>query len=291
MGARCGLRELSQASRVSPFKTVLVAVIGLAAVAVADATKPQLLVICSPGSPGTTEEAQPRMNAFGAALSSATGSTISVVYEPTDAGGVKRIEQTGLAIVSLPFFLEHEKDLGLHARLEVVQQGRPAHERWALVAQKGRVSGANALAGFTIVSNTGLAPRFVRGTVQAEIGALPANVKIVQSGAVVSSLRRAAAGEAIAVLVDGTQQASLATLPFAAKLEVVARSPPVPVGLVVTVDSRISGESWSWIETALVDMSASRAGAAALAALRMDRFAQLDIDALAAAHKFYAGTP
>jgi hypothetical protein len=276
---------------VSSIKIAIVVVLGFAAtVAIAGATDQQVVVICAPGSPGTTEEAQPTMDTFATAVSASAGTTIAAVYEPADAGGVKRIEKAGLAIVSLPFFLKHEKELKLHARLEAVQEGRPQHEQWTLVAQKGRVKDAHSLAGFTIVSTTAFAPAFVRGSVHA-LGTLPADVKLVQSGSVVSALRRAAAGEAVAVLLDGPQEASLASLPFAAKLETVAQSPAMPSGLVVTVDSRMSEKSWTPIEAALLGMASARTGATALAAIHTARFAPLDEQALAAAHKTYAGSP
>lgn len=270
------------------FKLVLVAA-AFGAVAAAAAPEKQLLVVCSPGSPGSTDEAQPRMDTFASALSTAAGTPIAAVYDPSDAGGVRRLEGAGMAIVSLPFFLEHEKELGLHARLEVVQKGRPALERWALVAQKGKVTSAAALAGFTIVSNAAFAPAFVRGSVLGAYGTLPANVKLVQSGAVLSSLRRAANGEPIAVVLDGPQEASLASLPFGAKLEVVTRSPPMPAGLVVTVNSRMPEKTWSAIEAALKNLASERGGATALEALQMDKFVPVDERALDTARKAYAG--
>jgi hypothetical protein len=274
---------------VSLSKIVLIAVVGLATIAAAAATKPQLIVFCSPGSPGTAEEARPAMDTFAAAVSASAGSKIAAVYEPTEAGGVARIKQSGLAVVSLPFFLKHEKELGLQPRLEAVQAGRPARERWTLVAQKGRVKSGRALAGFTIVSAAAFAPGFVRGAVRS-LGPLPADVKLVESGAVLSSLRRAAAGEPVAVLLDGPQEASLASLPFAGKLEVVAQSPPLPAGLVVT-DSRVSRESWTSIEAALLGLSSGGGGSEALAAIHTARFAPLDGQALAAARKMYSGAP
>ncbi|MDB4954958.1 MAG: hypothetical protein JWO36_2527 [Myxococcales bacterium] len=261
------------------------------AVSASAAPDKQLLVVSSPGSPGSTDEAQPRMDAFAAALSAKAGIPIAAVYDPSDSGGAKRFAKAGLGIVSLPFFLEHEQALGLHARLDAVQKGRPPLERWALVAQKGRIKGADGLAGFTIVSNAAFAPAFVRGSVLGDYGALPANVKLSQSGAVLSSLRRAAAGEPIAVLLDGSQAASLASLPFASKLEVVTRSPPMPADLVVTIDSRMPARDWSAIDRALQALPSDPGGAATLEAIQLDRFVPLDDKALAAARRAYAKVP
>lgn len=267
----------------------LVAVIVAGAVALRADAEPLQLVVTSPGSPGTTQEAQPRMDAFAKALSAKTGTAITAVYDPTDAGGVKRIESAAIAIVSLPFFLEHEKQLGLHARLQLVQKGRPPLERWALVTQKGRIKSAAALANFTIVSNAAYAPSFVR-VATAGLGRLPANVKLEQSTAVLSALRKAAAGEPIAVLLDGTQEAALSKLPFAAQLEVITRSPAMPAGIVATVDARLP-KNWSAIEAALVNLRSDPAGAAALDGIQLERFAPLDDRALATARAGLASTP
>jgi ABC-type phosphate/phosphonate transport system substrate-binding protein len=275
----------------NPFAVALAGALVIGAVAVWAAPTKQLLVVCSPGSPGTTDEAQPAMNTFSTAVSAKAGVELSAVYDPSDSGGAKRLEEAGVGIVSLPFFLEHEKQLGLHARLEAVQKGRPALERWTLVAQKGRIKDASALAGFTIVSNAAFAPAFVRGAVLKGLGAVPANIKLVQSGAVLSALRRAANGDAVAVVLDGAQEASLSMLPFASKLEVVTRSAPMPAGLVVTVDSRISAKAWRSIEAALLGLGSEPAGVTALGALRMERFEPLDDQALAAARAAYASAP
>jgi hypothetical protein len=266
-------------------RIALAVVIVAGSVAVAD---PLQLVVTSPGSPGTTGEAQPRMDAFAKALSARARTPIAAVYDPSDAGGVKRIESAAIAIVSLPFFLEHEKQLGLHARLQLVQKGRPALERWALVAQKGRIKSAAGLAGFTIVSNAAYAPGFVR-VATAGLGRLPANIKLEQSTAVLTALRKAAAGQPIAVLLDGTQEAALSSLPFAVQLEVITRSPAMPAGLVVTIDSRL--QNWSAIEKALVNLRSDPAGAAALDGIQLERFAPLDDHALATARAGLASTP
>ena len=253
------------------------------AVTVHAASDERAIVVCSPGSPGSTDEAQPRMDAFASALGSKIGSGgITAVYDPSDAGGVKRFESAAIGIVSLPFFLSHEKDLGLHARLEAVQKGRPALERWSLVAQKGRVTKAESLAGMTIVSSSGFAPGFVRAAVGG-LGTVPADVKIVKSAAALSALRKAASGEPIAVLLDGPQAVAMASLPFAGKLEVVTTTPAWPPGLVVTVDSKISAKAWAPIQSAMLGLTGT-----ALDPLDMERFAPLDDAALGSARKAFA---
>ncbi len=273
-------------------KLVALATLGLAASsALAASPGGPVLVVCSPGSPGTTAEAQPTMDAFSAALAAKAGvPALAAVYDEAEASGVARLRAKGaaLALVSLPFYLKHEKELALRARLQAVPKGRPEMERWALVAKKGRVTRPAELDGFTVASMAGFAPAFVRGPALGSFGPLPAGMRITQSGAVLSALRRAAAGEPVAVLLDGAQEAALASLPFASELEVVTRSPPLPAGVVAAVDARLPARSWQAIEAALQALHSDAAGAAALDALQMTRFAALDEKALAGARKAYA---
>lgn len=273
-------------------KLVWIAVLGLLGVpALAAAPGARVLVFCSPGSPGTSGEAQPTMDAFAAALGAKAGiSPLSAVYHEAEEAGVARLraKDAGIAFVSLPFYLKHERELALRARLQAVQSGREPRERWALVAKKGRVASAAALNGFTIASTAGFAPAFVRGPGVGGWGPLPASVRVTQSSAVLSALRRAAAGEQVAVLLDSAQAAALSSLPFAAELEVVTRSVPLPTGVVAAVDERVPAKSWSAIDSALRSLRSEPSGAAALDAIQMARFDAVDEQALSAARKAYA---
>jgi hypothetical protein len=275
-------------------RPVAIAVLALgAAPALAAAPGRHLLVVCSPGSPGTTAEAQPTMDAFASALAARAGlhgTALGAVYDESEESGVARLraKDAALALVSLPFYLKYEEQLALRARLQPVPKGRAGLERWALVVKKGRVPNPDALGGFTVASIAGFAPAFVRGPALGSWGRLPAGARIVQSGAVLSSLRRAAAGEPVAVLLDGAQEAALGSLPFASELEVVTRSPPLPAGLLATVDARLPAKSWAALEAALRALPSDPPGAAALDSLQLTGFVPLDEKALTAARKAYA---
>jgi hypothetical protein len=246
-----------------------------------------VIAVCAPGEAGTTADAQATMDAFAAALSAKSGAQLSAVYDQTEDAGVARMKTAQVGMVTLPFFLKHEQDLKLHPQLMAQRQGRPALDEWVLVAKKGKVHGAASLDGFTIASPAAYAPGFVRGTVLGGFGALPATVQLKQSGAVLSSLRKAAKGDPIAVLLDGPGSAQLATLPFAADLEVVARSPKVPAGIVVTIDGGPTGDKWKSLEGAFLGLRGDKAGATALDGMQMDKFVKLDADVIAAARKAY----
>jgi hypothetical protein len=246
------------------------------------------LVVCAPGYPGSTAEAQGAMDAFAAAAGAAAGwpaGELGAVYFESEKGGLERLARAdaALALAPLPLYLRQREGLRLTPRLQAVMAGGQAAEPWTLVAGKGLVKHPGDLDGFELVSLAGWSPRFVHGPALGGFGALPAGVRITFSGAVLSALRRAAAGEKVAVLLDGPQAAALATLPFAAGLELVYRSAPLPVSVLATVGARLSEARAQALLAALPRLAASEAGAAALAGLRMSGFVPLDAKALAAA--------
>lgn len=251
------------------------------------------LVACAPGFPGTTAEAQPYMDALAAAL--ARGAKlppdgIAAVYLPAEADGIARLRQPDaqIALVTLPFFLAHGAALGMTPRLQIQVTGSGLVERWALVAKKGRVTTPADLARFTVLSTAGYAPDFVRGAV-GSWGRIPEGSAVAATPQILSALRKAAGGGDFAVLLDGPQAEALPSLPFAPELEVLARSAPVPTALVVTLGARVPAARWSALERALLTLADDPAGAAALAGIRMVRFAPLDAAALAAARATVSG--
>ncbi len=215
---------------------------------------------------------------------------LSATYLNTEDEGVARLEapDAAVALVPLPFYAKYAGKLSLHARLAVIRQGAQGPlETWTLVAGKGRVTSPAALAGFTVASIAGYSPGFVRGAL-AGWGRLPAEARIVFSTQVLSTLRRAAAGEAVAVLLDGEQAAALPTLPFAGQLEVVARSAPLPGAVVATVGDRLEAVRWRGLEKVLLALPATPGGAAALEGVRMKGLAPLPPEALALARQLGA---
>ena len=123
-----------------------------------------------------------------------------------------------------------------------VPTGRQAEEPWFLAAGKERVHGPEDLDGWQLVSLAGHSESFVRGPALGDWGELPSTLTITFSGAVLSSLRKAARGEKIVVLLDAEQAEALDRLPFAGDLEIVHTSPPLPVSVVCSIGDRVSPE-------------------------------------------------
>jgi hypothetical protein len=286
---------MPSASITRPFLAGLAALSLLAPAPGPAAEPPRVeLVACAPGNPGTTAEAQPSMAAFAAALARAAGwpgGSLSATYLPGEKEGLARLGQPPLAValVPLPFLLQHGAALGLSPRLVVEQKGLGPAETWTLVAKKGRVARPADLASFTVLSVAGYAPGFVRG-VLGPAWRLPESTKVVESAQVLSALRKAVKGDDVAVLLDGAQGTALPGLPFAAELDVVARSGPLPAALVATVGKGLPAGRWAELEKGLLALPGSPDGAAALDAIRMVRFAPVDPKAIEAARRL-AGAP
>jgi hypothetical protein len=247
------------------------------------------LVVCAPGHPGTTKEAQPTMDAFAAAVTRAAsgkpGEMAAVYHETLDAGR-ERLGQpdAGLALVTLPFYLTERKRLGLTPRLQV-RLDPGGSESWSMVARKGRVRSPGDLNGWEILGAVGYSPAFVRGPVLGRWGTLPAGARIAYDAAPISSLRRAAEGEHAAVILDTTGVAALPTLQFAADLEVVTRSAQLPASLLCTVANHLPPAAADRLVDALGQMHRGPEGAAALKTIRLQRFEPLDRKALEAARQ------
>src|SRR5438132_1182393 len=164
------------------------------------------LVVCAPGYPGNTAEAQPAMDALARSLASAAHvpeGSLAALYEETEPGCMRRLAQpeSSLLLATLPFYLVHEQEVRLVARLSAMPQGSETLERWTLVTGKDHPP---SLEGYTVESSAGYSKRFVR----AMAPQLPGRAEIQQTSAVLSALKRAANGEKLAVLRDGPQAAA-----------------------------------------------------------------------------------
>src|ERR1700720_4489048 len=204
------------------------------------------LVFCAPGYPGGAGDAKPLLDQFATAAVAAAGwpaGSLTAVYDPTEEGGLAKLgsPDAALAFVPYPFYVEHAAQLHLAPLVQADVADVGPQQRWSLVAKTGRVTDAPSMAGYTILSVAGYAPGFVRHSALGD-WALPPDVKIEATGQVLSALRRVAAGEPVAVLLDQTQAAALPTLPFAADLKVVTQSPELPVAIVAVVGSRLAAD-------------------------------------------------
>jgi hypothetical protein len=271
---------------------ILPAIFLASAVAAAAAPAPVTLVICAPGYPGTTKEAQPSMDKLAGAVSQAAGwppARLAAVYHEAEESGIARLKSPGpaFAMVPLPFYLAHQSELKLTARAQAVEKDGTPATTWTLVAKKGRVTSAQSLAGFTVVSIAAYAPDFIRNVAIANWGRLPADVKFSSTGQVLGALRKAANGDDVAVLLDAAQAASFPSLPFAGELSIVATSPPVPGIVVCSVGSTVGLTDAKKLLAGLLKVHETPEGMSALDAVHLAMFVPLDAKGLTAARESY----
>jgi hypothetical protein len=275
-------------------QTLLALALSLATATAASAADPVGLVICAPGYPGTTSEAQTTIDALVAVMAKAAKwapTELTGAYYETETGGVTRLSQADAAVALLPLalFLEQEAALKLTARQAAAMKGKAeATEVWSLVAKKGAIANAAALDGYELVSIVGFSKRFIKGPVLGAWGKLPESVKFSQSKQVLSAMRKASKGDKVALLLDSEQAAAIATSPFAGDLEVVYKAAPLPSAVVATVGTRIPEARWKALGDALPKLGDTPEGAKALEGVWKLRFAALDAKAVEAARKAFA---
>ncbi len=252
----------------------------------------RVIVLCAPGYPGNTAQAQPTMDQFARTVEKtlkAPAGTLGAIYFETEAAGMERLAQATsvVALVPLPFMLKHADDLKLDPRLVVVQESGPT-ETWSLVAQSGRLRDVSSLVGWEVTGVPGYAPPFVRGTAFGGWGTFPDSARITFATAILSALRRSAGGDKVAVVLDEKEVKALATLPFGPALEVVARSRPLPGSLVCLAGGRMKSAEAAPILDALLHLHETAEGVEALKAMRMVRFETADREAIDAARRAFA---
>ncbi len=235
------------------------------------------LIFCAPGYPGGSGDAKPFLDQFAKDAAASAGwepGSLAAAYDPTEQGGLAKLadKESVLAFIPYAFYVQHAATLHLTplVQADVVNVG--TQERWTLVGKAGgSVTNAATLTGYTILSAAGYAPDFVKHSALAT-WTLPADVKIEATGQILSALRRVAAGEPVVALLDQTQAAALATLPFAGQLKTLMQSAPVPVALVAVVDSRLPAPRAKTLQTALINMSAEKGSAETLSSMRLKGF-------------------
>ena len=245
------------------------------------------LVFCAPGYPGGAGDAQPLIDQFtnaAVAISGWPAGSLAAVYDSTEEGGLAKLGSADavLAFVPYPFFVEHAAQLHLTPLVQADVADVGPQQRWTLVAKSGHVTGPASMSGYTILSVAGYAPNFVRH-IALEGWALPSDVKIESTGQILSALRRVAAGEQVAVLLDQTQAAALPSLPFASELKVVRQSPELPVAIIAVVDSRVTAGRARALQAGLLKIGRVSGSADSLAPLRLHGFVQTKLPSQAAA--------
>jgi hypothetical protein len=262
------MKKLALASWVA----VLVVLLG------AKGSAPVGLVVCAPGYPGNTEQAQPTMDAFAQNVASRAdwkqGRVTATYFETAEAGiEAMKAPEASVALMPLALYARVADALELEPKLLAVPNAGP-EESWTLVAPRGTGTNPAALDGWPVATRAGYAPGFVRDVV-FDGWELPGSATIEFTTRIVSSLRKAAAGEKVAVLLDGEQGAALGSLSFAKDLEVVFESEPLPAFVACAIDDRLDDDDEAALFAALLELDDEQGGADVLEQIRLVRFESL----------------
>ena len=236
------------------------------------------LVFCAPGYPGGAGDAQPFVDQFAKLAAASAGwkpDSLAAIYDPSEQGGLAKLgeQDSVLTFVPYAFYFQHAATLHLAPLAQADVAGVGTQERWTLVGKAGgSVTGPASMTGYTILSVAGYAPEFIRHSALAAWSPMPADVKIEATGQILSALRRVASGEPVLALLDQTQAAALASLPFAAQLKTLTQSEALPVALVAVVDARLPDARAKAFQAALLKLNAAKGGAEMLASLKLKGF-------------------
>jgi hypothetical protein len=232
------------------------------------------LVFCAPGYPGAAGDAQPFVDQFAKTTVANAGwspGSLAAIYDPTESGGIAKLKNPDAVLTFVPYAFYVQYSAALHltvlAQADVANVG--TEERWTLVGKQG--ASAQSLSGYTLISTAGYAPDFIKHAALAALS-LPGDLKIESTGQILSALRRVSTGENVVVLLDQTQSAALASLPFAAQLKTLAQSPPLPVALIAVVDNRVPQARAKSLQGALYKLSGTSGGPDSLSALHLKGF-------------------
>ncbi len=269
------------------------AAIALAVAAPARAAEVVILV-AAPGYPGSTAQAQPTMDAFARVVERAAGwpaGRASAVYHEALEPALRMLEGggVGMLVAPLPFFVEFGSRFGLRpvAQAETVAGARSP---WVLVAGRGAPASPGDLAGRTLWSRAGYAPRFVREVALEGWLGDGKTLEVAFTDRILGVLRRASTGELVAVLLDGEQATALDSLPFRDGLQVLHRSAPLPVSL-ACVAPALDGEAGSELAAALLQLHRDEAARPVLEEMRLSGFVPLDDATRKSLERWAAGRP
>jgi len=231
------------------------------------------ILFWSPYSAGSSEQASATMDAFARYVEKGAkwpAGSASAAYVNSVEGGPPAIAATrpGFLIVPVPIFLRyHEENDWTPLRIVVTDSGDA--QRYTLFGPPG--SSLEALAGAPLEGETVYDPAFVGGVVldRARFDLVPH-----ATARTLSAVRRAAKGEKVAVLLDESGRAGLATLPQGTTLAKLAESPWMPAGIVVATPAA-SADDRASLGAALDRAGKDQNASELLKTMKMRRFEEV----------------
>ena len=256
--------------------------------------EPVSIVICHPGSPGTTKQAEKTMSAFAGHLQEIADlpeGSVSCVFFPEAEPALEfiRKEKPKVGIFSLSFYLRYREDLHLSPVLQVVRQDKGT-QTFHLLVKKDRYPDLESLEGKRLVSNHIFDPAFLDRVVLG--GKREDFVQAEETRKPLRVIRKVARGEEDSILVDGKQWETLRKMAgLGDRLVEVHRSRELPTEPVVTIGAGSDRPEIARVTEAMKKMADTILGKQLCRDLQMNHFRDPDKKAFAEVEKLYQGKP
>jgi hypothetical protein len=196
------------------------------------------MVLCMPGFPGTTAQAQPFVDKMLRHLESKMGfdkQSLSGVYLPDGNQGVARLEKDkpGLALVGPSVYAGQHSVFGMKVIAKVEVNGR-GDEVYSVVTRKDGPGTLKALAGKKVSGVVVHDEKYVYN-VLLDKAIDPGGLTLVSQKRPLKSLRDVASGKADAAIIDQAVKQHMGDLDIAADLRIIHTAQPVPAPAVVVM--------------------------------------------------------
>lgn len=204
---------------------------------------PRDLVICMPGSPGTTTGAQSYMAPFFRRIESLAGwpaSTINGSFHPTYTSCMSRIrsKRPGFAVLSLGVYLEQRKRYKMRVIGQVDILYGPGN-RLYLVVKKGTYTSLAQLKGKRLTSDHLEETKFLSKVMFGGKIDVTKHFKLKKVRAVAKGMRDVKRGRSDATIINGEQLRIMKSRGY--PLVVLHKSPPLPSAPLVALGSYAHG--------------------------------------------------
>ncbi|MGE4491801.1 MAG: hypothetical protein AB7E65_05080 [Syntrophotalea sp.] len=256
-------------------KLLIAMLLVIAVVGYAQGAEPFDFVVIQPGQPGSSQDAQPVMDALAAYLRDKLGSSVTVrghyFNEASAASAFLATHQPRWGIVSLGYFLTYH-GAGCLVPLAATRPGGADSDVWRLMVVQDGPDDWRAVNGSvegTMLFQPQVAARLM---FRRPVGGMPFALK--GTFRPLSSLRNLSRGKGAGVILDKPQFDAIQALPQSSRLKVIAASDALPTPAVVSFGP--PGKLHARLYKVLQSMKQDPAAADLLKLLQTDGFGPPD---------------
>lgn len=230
-----GERRSSLRRAIAVLSAALLLAVGLAGPVYAGARD---MLLCLPGFPGTTVQAQPYIDKMLRHLEDKLGleaRSMSGVFIPDGGDSVEKLKsvEPGLALVGPSVLAGNHGPLGMKVIARLIIDGKST-EKYSVVVAKGGPASLKELSGKKVSGAVVHDEKYVvKVLLDGAVGM--GDLQLVSQRRPLKSLRDVARGKAAAAIVDSSVIEHMSELDFAKDLEIIHESKPVPAPAIVLI--------------------------------------------------------